>query len=273
MQSTSLLLGGKSHRTKSLSNELPLLQRDPTAYCEKATSISLESSLQEFVERLSCGSDLKPLIQPLLSSSLKGERRTQQKKLIVWIADLPVGPAADARHVLEALGVQWVERAGEAFCPKSRSSLEALDYSPWNSPSREAIAALAEQLSSDRELQRADAVFVLLPTPANVEFFARFNGSLILVLATRYEEGRYKTARWTALDQLLRCCTATRETSSSPTTATTPSTSGVLQASSCKSSYRPLVSAAMWAPHTVRRRKASRSRHSAADSTETSLAC
>ena len=92
-------------KTVSVSSSArPLLLRDPTANRENS-SIRFESSLQEFVNRLGGGSDLKPLIQPLFSSSLEGERRIQQKKLIVWSTDLPVGPAADARHVFEALGV------------------------------------------------------------------------------------------------------------------------------------------------------------------------
>ena len=160
-----------------------------------------------------------------------------------------------------------IERAGEAFCPNSGSALRALEYSPWAPPSREAIAL---SQSSSRAIvnycaqMRCSCHFRRPQTSSSSRVLtgASFwcSRRAMKRAYTRRRAGRLSTS----------CsggCTATRDTFSSPK----PLRRAVLpaQASRWPSSR---VSAAMWAHPTVRQRKALRSRHSTADSTNTSLA-
>lgn len=119
-------------------------------------------------------------------------------------------PVWRKQSLLGPLGVEFVDRglAHPNHCARlcecgGRRSLKVLNMDNAHGPSADTVREFHRAYVGSEEMQRVDAFFFSFPI-ANFEHFRVFNRSLIIVSPTRYEDMRFDTAQWTALNANLQ---------------------------------------------------------------------
>lgn len=139
-----------------------------------------------------------------------------RKRLVVWSTDHHFGPISDIRSIIEPLGVEFIEHL--AIPPKLCRRMCNCDIDKerrsylYNSgyPGENVYKQISEDRIAAPDIARADAFLVSCSIPF-VEYFARFNRSIIAVAAIRFDYTLWGDAnRWTALNNLIGALTPER---------------------------------------------------------------
>ena len=134
-----------------------------------------------------------------------------ERPLVVWSADHHGAPVADLRGIFEPLGVRFIEhtlympsRCAVLCTCDHVGSVKVLNDSSILDPSPQVLEAFWNAYRRDRDMQQVDAFLVTYTIPL-VEVYARFNKSIIMVPALRYERTLWDDKnRWRALNERIR---------------------------------------------------------------------
>lgn len=136
-----------------------------------------------------------PQPQPVID----GVMQRPTRRLVVWSQDFRVGPVAALKHVLEPLGVVFIDQSLSPLCKVTRTCARDLDaisqLKMWHL-SDVFARDFHDAYANDVRFGDVDAFICVYP-PSQCELFAAFNKSVILVIDDRYELGREAPSRWT----------------------------------------------------------------------------
>lgn len=146
--------------------------------------------------------ELKQLVQPLF----------KKKPLVVWHLDLHTGPVADIRALIGPLGVEVVEHTEfpppkcnfpRCMCSQSEKISPYIPHNPVR-PSKELYEKVATDPLAAPDIARADAFLITCTTPL-VELYMRYNRSIIVAQAIRYEYTAYGDLnKWREMNERIR---------------------------------------------------------------------
>lgn len=124
----------------------------------------------------------------------------KEKKLVIWHLDNHLSPAADIRTLIEPLGVELIEHteftSERCAPPRCFCSTQSKNLSPQTistrvfSPTKDLIERVARDLLAADDIARSDAFLITLTTPL-IELYMRYNRSIIIADAIRYDSLSY----------------------------------------------------------------------------------
>ena len=123
------------------------------------------------------------------------------KQLVIWSNDFHISPINDLKHLLEPLGVRFIDKSLSGHCHvtntcEGKNTLRMINQGNAMTLDPALIPEFFDSYKIDIELLSADAFACFLP-PAMCELFEPFNRSLLVIVPTRYEAGRLQPDRWT----------------------------------------------------------------------------
>ena len=174
-----------------------------------------ESRCKEIRRRVSWGAvdyaaldgdaELKELVKPIF----------KKKRLVIWSIDHHYGPIADIRSLIEPLGVEFIEHdmSDSKTCHRlcaCNMSRERRSFYYVGPPTEDVYNQISRDKVIAPDIDRADAFLVTFSIPF-VEFFSRYNKSIILVSSIRFDYITWRDAnRWIKLNSLIGALTSER---------------------------------------------------------------
>lgn len=128
------------------------------------------------------------------------------KPLVIWTTDFHVATIQDIRHLLEPLGVKFIDKSLTPRCKSFNScaeNLTVLSFQNGIQLGEDLISQFYEAYKNDWEIGQVDAFVCYHPTSL-CELYMPFNKSIIIVASTRYEHGRLEAERWQKWNMRLR---------------------------------------------------------------------
>ena len=122
----------------------------------------------------------------------------KNRKLIVWSNDFHIGPIQDLKHLLQPLGVKFIDKSLSKHCRLTRTcarGLKVVNRGNGIKLPREVIPQFYQAYKDDPEMATVDA-FVCFHPSSMCELFMPFNKSILVIASTRYEMGRMPPDRW-----------------------------------------------------------------------------
>ena len=157
--------------------------------------------------------ELKELVQPIFN----------KKRLVVWSIDQHWAAIADLRSFIEPLGVEFIEhselplhkrRPGICWpplclCSQSTNLTPDPSINPLR-PTKDMFDKVSRDPLAAADIARADAFLVAVSIPI-IELYMRFNRSIIVASATRFDVTLYgDITRWREMNERLRSLISSR---------------------------------------------------------------
>ena len=125
----------------------------------------------------------------------------RDRPLVIWSSDYHISPIADLKHLLEPIGVRFIDKSFSKACAftstcAGRGTLHVINRATaMDLADRTLIERFYAAYRDDAEMKTVDA-FVCFHPASMCELFAPFNKSILVVATTRYELGRFNPERW-----------------------------------------------------------------------------
>ena len=127
------------------------------------------------------------------------EKRNRSKyNMTIFTLNYNAGPVQAVRHVLEPLGVNFIDHSHSVYCELTRTclkNLQALNRQSSFDPSQLVIDKFYEDYKHNEDFRDVD-MFLCIDPPAICELFLPFNKSLFVLVGSRYELGHSSPVRW-----------------------------------------------------------------------------
>jgi len=133
---------------------------------------------------------------------------SRNKPIVIWSNDYHISPINDLKHMLQPLGVQFIDKSLSGHCHitntcQGKMSLRIINQqNAMHLTDSSLVERFYDAYKNDAEMQSVDAFVCFHPT-AMCELFMKFNRSIIVIASTRYELGRFGKDRWTRWNENL----------------------------------------------------------------------
>jgi hypothetical protein len=142
------------------------------------------------------------------ATALPGVRKLR-RPTVVWSMDMHISPIANAKALLEPMGVTFMDNSLSGHCQRTKTcakSLKVLTRDNAEAADEGLQQQFAAAYKNDKEFQRAN-IFMCFHPSAMCEFFIPFMSDkrrIFVIPTTRYEMGRWSKERWSKWNQNLQ---------------------------------------------------------------------